>query len=366
MKIFYAVQATGNGHISRAIEILPHLKKHGEVDIFLSGSNATLPANLPVRYRSSGLSLFYSKCGGLDFRRTWKDNSILRAKREAMQLPVEKYDIVINDFEYITSQACQVKNIPSVQFGHQASFISSNTPRPVKRNHFGELVLKKYAPATSYIGLHFQPYDDFIFPPVVKSFFINNEPVNNRHITVYLPAYQKHCIEKCFTALQGIEFHWFLFGINDVERVGNITFFPVDNQLFNESLLTCEGLITGGGFETPSEALYLGKKLMSIPIRAQYEQQCNAAALNQMGITILNEATTPGFSSQIIEWLSRKQPRIKQPANNIKETLEYLVDYYPSRKSGRVNISPAHASNNNPALFTNINVKDPGVIGQIS
>ena len=36
MKIFYAVQATGNGHISRAIEILPYLRKYGEVDIFLS------------------------------------------------------------------------------------------------------------------------------------------------------------------------------------------------------------------------------------------------------------------------------------------------------------------------------------------
>ena len=40
MKIFYAIQGTGNGHISRAEQLYPYLQKHGEVDFFLSGSNA--------------------------------------------------------------------------------------------------------------------------------------------------------------------------------------------------------------------------------------------------------------------------------------------------------------------------------------
>ncbi|HMP91723.1 MAG TPA: hypothetical protein PKD90_02560 [Phnomibacter sp.] len=66
MKIFYAVQATGNGHISRAIQLMPHLQKLGQVDVFLSGANATLEAPLPIKYRSQGLSLFYSRCGGLN------------------------------------------------------------------------------------------------------------------------------------------------------------------------------------------------------------------------------------------------------------------------------------------------------------
>ena len=50
MKIFYAVQATGNGHISRAITLLPHLQKWGEGDCFLSGNNSHLEANLPVKF----------------------------------------------------------------------------------------------------------------------------------------------------------------------------------------------------------------------------------------------------------------------------------------------------------------------------
>ena len=60
MKIFYAIQATGNGHISRAMELLPYLQHYGEVDLFLSGSNSTLDLSAPIKFRSKGLSLFYT------------------------------------------------------------------------------------------------------------------------------------------------------------------------------------------------------------------------------------------------------------------------------------------------------------------
>ncbi|MES2648215.1 MAG: glycosyltransferase family protein [Bacteroidota bacterium] len=332
MKILYAVQATGNGHISRAIELMPYLKKYGETDVFLSGSNATLECSLPVKFRSRGLSLFYSKCGGLDYKKTWINNSVIRAKKEALQLPVEQYDLIINDFEYITAQACSIKNIPSVQFGHQASFMSANTPRPQQRNLFGEMVLKHYAPATQYIGLHFQPYAEFIFPPVIKTCFRNSEPTNKGHITVYLPAYLQSCIEQHFRSIPHIHFHWFLDGIKELQRIGNISFYPVDNHLFNNSLMHCEGIITGGGFETPAEALYLGKKLLSIPIRAQYEQQCNGAALKKLGITVIRDADTAHFADDITQWLNEVKTGVKQEANNVTETLSYLVDTYPDKK----------------------------------
>ena len=66
-KIFYAVQATGKGHISRAQQLYPYLKKFGEVDFFISGNNANLDFKLPVKYKSKGCSLHYSKCGGLKY-----------------------------------------------------------------------------------------------------------------------------------------------------------------------------------------------------------------------------------------------------------------------------------------------------------
>ena len=121
----YSVQATGNGHISRAMELLPYLNEYGEVDIFLSGANSSLDFNFPIKYRSKGLSLYYTCKGKLDYTKTAFALSPLRLRKEARDLPVEKYDLVLNDFECITAMACAAKKIPSVNFGHQASFYSA-------------------------------------------------------------------------------------------------------------------------------------------------------------------------------------------------------------------------------------------------
>lgn len=325
MKIFYAVQATGNGHISRAIQLMPYLQQLGTVDVMLSGANATLEAPFPIKYRSKGMSLFYSPCGGLHYRKMWQENSVFRAIREARQLPLETYDVIINDFDFITAKACAIKGLPSVQFGHQASFMSAHTPRPADRSLFGELVLKKYAPATHYVGLHFQPYDDFILPPVIKDVFVQADVTDEGHICVYLPAYQRHCIEHHLQALPQVHFHWFLHGIKQVQRIGNITYFPISNEWFNQSLISCHGIITGGGFETPAEALYMQKRLLSIPIRGQYEQRCNAAALQQMGVMVLEDADTDHFAEDIEQWLQQKKPKIIQRANDINSTLALVM-----------------------------------------
>ncbi|MBK9255025.1 MAG: glycosyl transferase [Saprospiraceae bacterium] len=325
MKILYAVQATGNGHISRAHQLFPYLSELGEVDIFLSGSNATLPMNIPVKFKSKGLSLFYSQCGGLDYYKTWKNFDFSHIIKTARDLPVKDYDLIINDFDYVTARACRIHKVPSIQFGHQGSFFSSNTPRPENKSIIGELILKKYATATHYVGLHFDRYDSFIFPPVIKQEFINCTPQDHGHVTVYLPAYRTHCIENALRKMAPYQFHWFVPDVEMPSTVGNITYFPVRNQFFNDSLIHAHGLITGGGFETPAEALYLGKRLMSVPIQGQYEQECNAEALRRKGVKVLKDCGDH-FAEDISNWLSEPFVRIQQDANDIKETLRYVTN----------------------------------------
>lgn len=327
MKIFYAIQATGNGHISRAEQLYPYLQKFGEVDFFLSGNNATLDINLPIKFKSEGCSLHYSKCGGLNY---WDIAKNIRPKqiyKDANALPLKNYDVVINDFDSITSLACKLQKVHSIQFGHQASFTSPKTPRPDKKSIMGEMILKHYAPAPKNIGLHFDKYDDFIYPPIIKDEIVYADPKNTGHITVYLPSFQQDCLEKAFNKLPNLKFHWFLSGIEAKHTIKNITYFPVNQDYFNKSLINCEGIITGGGFETPAEALFLGKKLLSIPIKKHYEQECNAAALKELGVPVLYDVED-NFDSIIQNWLDSpvKYPSMK--ANNINETLQFLFDTY--------------------------------------
>ena len=327
MKIFYAIQATGNGHISRAIQLYPYLRKFGEVDFFMSGSNASLAIDLPVKFKSSGCSLFYSKCGGLDYWNIAKNINPIQMYKDAKSLPLKDYDVVINDFDSITSLACKLQKVHSVQLGHQASFVSKQTPRPEKKSVMGEMILKHYASAPKNIGLHFEKYDSFIVPPIIKNEIQQAEPSNLGHITVYLPSFDQACLEKAFNTLPDQEFHWFLSEVKFKHTIGNITYYPVNQINFNESLISCHGIITGGGFETPAEALYLRKKILSIPILNHYEQECNAAALKKMGVPVVYEVGN-NFELIIENWLNsdRTMPLIE--ANNINETLQYLFDTY--------------------------------------
>lgn len=327
MKIFYAIQATGNGHISRAIQLYPYLQKFGTVDFFLSGNNASLNVDLPIKFKSQGCSLHYSKCGGLNYWDIAKNIQPIQMYKDAKSLPLKSYDVIINDFDSITSLACKLQKVHSVQFGHQASFKSELTPRPEKKSLMGELILKHYAPSPKHLGLHFERYDSFIHPPIIKEEIIQAEPKSLKHITVYLPSFQKECLEKAFNQLPDVEFHWFLNDVSFKHSIGNITYFPVNQKQFNQSLIASQGIITGGGFETPAEALYLRKKILSIPIRNHYEQECNAAALKKMGISIAYEVDD-NFNLIVENWLYTNTPISKIEANNIQETLEFLFDTY--------------------------------------
>lgn len=325
LQIFYAVQATGNGHIARAIELLPYLREYGTIDVFLSGSNSNLEVALPVKYRSKGLSLLYHKKGGLDYWRMLKELSVVNAYQDAKQLPVEKYDIVMNDFESITALACRMKNIASVSFGHQASFRSEKTPRPLRKDMLGELILKKFAEATSYVGLHFERYDDFIFNPVIKRDILAADPKDKGYISVYLAHYADEVIAAQLHKVKDIRFEVFSKRVKRPVIDQNVTLLPVSNKTFNESMINCTGIITGAGFETPAEALYLGKKLFCLPVKGQYEQLCNAEALKSFRVPV-TDIVDNGFPAMIMSWLNGATPEKLVINHSTKEIVEQVME----------------------------------------
>ena len=102
MKILYAIQGTGNGHISRALEIVPQLKKIAETDILISGSHYELELPFPVKYKLHGLGFIFGKKGGVDILKTYLRMNMPRLIREIRMLPVHEYDFIISDFEPVS------------------------------------------------------------------------------------------------------------------------------------------------------------------------------------------------------------------------------------------------------------------------
>ena len=133
MKILYAIQGTGNGHISRARDIIPVLLQMGELDILISGTEAEVELPYPIKFRFKGLSFVFGKKGGIDLMATYKKGNLKRLYTEIRSLPIENYDIVINDFEPVSAWACKLKQKECIGLSHQAAVVNKNAPKPKKK-----------------------------------------------------------------------------------------------------------------------------------------------------------------------------------------------------------------------------------------
>ena len=301
-KILYAIQGTGNGHVARAREIIPILQKYGEVDVVLSGDQSNIDLDYPIKYRSKGLTFVYNKSGSVSLWRSLLKNNLIKLNQEIRNFPIEEYDIIVNDFEFISAWAARRKGLKCFGLGHQASFVSENTPRPKRKDWVGEWVLKHYAPCSDPIGFHFDHFDEFIFPPVIRKGIRKLTPTKKGHYTVYLPAYSDEHIAKVLGNIPGIKWQVFSKRAKETYQKGTVEFKPVNNQHFLESFANCDGVLTSAGFETPAEALYLGKKVMVIPIKKQYEQYCNAEAIKHLGVPVVEELNTKSIG-EIQNWV---------------------------------------------------------------
>src|SRR5437899_1865577 len=127
MKILYAIQGTGNGHMTVAREVLPILKTRAEVDILVSGTQVDVGLPFEIKYKMHGLSFIFGKKGGIDYLETYRKSRIRQLFREIKNLPVEEYDMVISDFEPVSAWACFLKNLPCIGFSHQAAVLSRHS-----------------------------------------------------------------------------------------------------------------------------------------------------------------------------------------------------------------------------------------------
>lgn len=333
MKILYAIQGTGNGHISRARDIIPVLLQMGELDILISGTEAEVELPYPIKFRFKGLSFVFGKKGGIDLMATYKKGNLKRLYDEIRSLPIEDYDIVINDFEPVSAWACRLKQKVCIGLSHQAAVVNRNAPKPKKKDIVGIAVLKNYAPVTVKYGFHFQTYDAKIFTPVIRSQIRFARPEDKGHYTVYLPAYSDERIIHILEQLPKVKWEVFSKHTSKFYKDGNIYIYPISNDAFIESLISCTGILCGAGFETPAEAMFLKKKLMVVPMKGQYEQQCNAAALKKMGIPVIK---------------SLKEKHLEKIKNWIHDYRVLSVDYPDQTKQ----ILSEIISANDTALYT--------------
>lgn len=303
MKVLYAIQGTGNGHLSRARDIIPILEnKNIKLDILVSGTQADLQIPHPVKYQFKGWSFIFGKKGGVDLWKTYLRTNSARLQKEIKSIPVRDYDLIINDFEPVSAWACKLIGKPCIGLSHQAAVLSPNTPKPEKNDPLGKLILTKYAPTTKKYGLHYKNYDETIYTPIIRQEIRNMTRTTGAHYTVYLPAYSDEKILNLLSKIRNVEWEVFSKHTHTNFFWQNIAVRKINNEAFILSMARSKGILCGAGFETPAEALHMGKKLLAIPMKGQYEQQCNAAALKAMGVPIVKSLKNK-YLHKIRDWV---------------------------------------------------------------
>ncbi len=118
--------------------------------------------------------------------------------------------------------------------------------------------------------------------------------------------------------------------------IPNLTLHRVHDQHFLQDMASCKGLVCTAGFESVCEAMYLGKPVLVIPIKGQYEQACNALdaenslagiASENFDFSKLERLIQSGFTpaNEMVQWNNSWAEILPQILPEIKMTEQDMI-----------------------------------------
>jgi UDP-N-acetylglucosamine:LPS N-acetylglucosamine transferase len=145
------------------------------------------------------------------------------------------------------------------------------------------------------------------------------------HYTVYLPSNAAIEIIKKWKKMEQIEWHVFSKQSTKNYKVHNIS---INSKLFLKRTALAEGIVSNAGFGTTSEALFLRKKLIVIPMKKQFEQHCNAVIFIEIGVTILKKINKKIIQPKL-EWGNKNTLIEVKYYDYVKDTIDFIFKNHP-------------------------------------
>ena len=301
MRILYGVAGEGLGHAMRSRVIAGHLQARGhEVKLVASGRAAAYLARyfddvVPI----PGFSFVYAS-GGIGRLRSLAH--LARSARPALRDVIALYrrsiagfqpDACVSDFDSFSHVFAKLFGLPVIALDHQHVIDRCEHGPEVTRGMRRELALTgavvraKLPRCEHYIVTSFyEPPlrahaagSTTIVGPILRPEVLALEPTTGDHVLVYQTATRD--LVPPLRALPHVRF--VVYGCGEGGTVGNVTLRGFDEPRFLADLASARAVICNGGYTLISEALFLGKPVLSVPLRRHGEQQLNAAYLKSLG-----------------------------------------------------------------------------------
>jgi len=287
MRILFGVNGEGMGHAMRSKAILDELIKNHEIKVVAGGRACVFLGKsfdvsrigyLRIIYRNNSASYFLTF-----FRNMLLFPFIVFYNLRLIKIMFKfKPETVITDFEPFTCYLALIfgKKLISIDNQH-----ITNTKIEL-REIIEKLIVKIFIPKANYylVTTFFYPpvikKNTYLFPPINRKEILKAKPKEENFILVYQTSKSN---KKLVSILKTINHRFIISGFDKKGIEGNITFRKPDEKQFIKDLKNCKAVITNGGFTLVGEALYLGKPILSLPVKRQFEQKLNAYYLDKLG-----------------------------------------------------------------------------------
>ncbi len=309
MNILYTLSGQGFGHAIRSKTVIEFLKKRGHlVKIATYGQSLGLMKKwfpddvigikgyrhyfLAGRIFVTGLIIKFLQSLPLFIS---KNFSLFKKIVQNFQI-----NLVISDFEPFSRWFARALDIPLITIDNQLISQLCRIKFPLK--YFPEFIgirtLEFFYPLGDYrfitsFNLKLTPVrkifhpNTFVVPPILRKEIFELQSKKENFVLVYqtAPIYKKKLF-KIFREKPEEKFVCYNLGLPSQTR--NIILKKFSEKEFFNDLSRCKGVILNGGFTLISEAIYLKKPILSLPIKGDFEQILNGLLVEKSGYGIFS------------------------------------------------------------------------------
>jgi uncharacterized protein (TIGR00661 family) len=334
-RIIYAVAGEGFGHASRTHLVGQRFLDAGHDVVFATSHRALqyLRECFGERAREIfGLTFDYSK-GYVDPVATvWKNLSKFpRGRHVNQQLFEQVYkpfapDLVVTDFEPFSAWWALRNHVPFISINNEHVLVFCKLEHELKnvvqRIQAGVVTRFHYVGAKKYLVInffktHLKSERAVLAPPVVRPVITALTPSNAGHITIYwTTGTREDRLRHVLGRFPHQRFH--IYGFDKHLDLGNCLFKERSTDGFLADLASSRGVVASAGFSLISECLYLGKKMLLLPLAGQYEQLVNARYVEKLGLGVWAKMLDETVLSRFLDKLDEPMPqdgRILWPDN---------------------------------------------------
>ncbi len=302
MRILYGVVGEGMGHATRSRVVLEHLIKNHEVHIVVSGrARDYLAKRFENVHQIWGFTIQY----GENSVKKWQ--TVLENLKGAVTgwpQNVSQYfnlvesfspDVVISDFESFSYLFGRRHGLPVISVDNMQIINRCEHASELIGDHEASFDLIRSIVKSKLPGAFHYLISTFFYPPVRKKKttlapsilrpeILDAKPEAGDHLLVYQTATGNTGLMEALKKT-GLECRVYGFrrDLTADLREGTLLFRPFSEAGFIDDLRTARGVVGGGGYTLMSEAVYLRKPMLSVPVGGQFEQVLNGLYLEQLG-----------------------------------------------------------------------------------